>query len=39
VCTRKDGGSQTVDVGDLMKQAVPEILERANARGVAIVTE
>jgi len=36
LCMQKDGRQQKVDVGDLMKQAVNEILENADARGVPI---
>jgi hypothetical protein len=39
VCMTRDGKAVTVQLGDLVKRAAPEILERAEARGVAITEE
>jgi hypothetical protein len=36
VCTTRDGRAVTVHLGDLVKRAAPEILDRAEARGVPI---
>jgi hypothetical protein len=38
VCVTKDGRAETVQLGDLLKRAAPEILERAEERRV-LVTE
>jgi hypothetical protein len=36
-CTRKAGGETTVHAGDLVKNAVPEILARAKAKGIIVL--
>ena len=37
-CVRKNGTTEIVHAGDLVINAVPEILERAKAKGVVVVT-
>jgi hypothetical protein len=38
-CTRKSGGEATVHAGDLVKNAVPEILTRAKAKGIVVLDQ
>jgi len=36
VCTLRDGGTETIPVGDLMRSAVRDIIDRASKKGVQI---
>ena len=38
-CVRKDGGTTVVHAGDLVRNAVPEILSRAKAKKVPVLTQ
>jgi hypothetical protein len=38
-CIGKKGETRTLPIGDLLTNAVPEILERAEARGVKVTVQ
>jgi hypothetical protein len=38
-CARKSGGEATVHAGDLVRNAVPEILTRARAKGIIVLDQ